>query len=147
MILASILSRPNQSPYDTLVIDIGARDGISVGQKVFALGNVPVGYIGMTYPNSSKVTLFSNPGEKTEVVVAGKNVFMEVVGRGNGNFEMILPRDFVLEKGTEVSLSGITSHVLGVVQTIVSDPRDSFQKALLISPVNIQELKFVEIEK
>ena len=59
---------------------------------------------------------------------------------------MILPRDFVLEKGTEVVLPGITPYVIGIVQTIISDPRDSFQKALLSSPVNIQEIKFVEVE-
>jgi len=35
----------------------------------------------------------------------------------------------------------------GTVETIISDPRDSFQKALLVSPVNIQEIKFVEVEK
>jgi hypothetical protein len=72
---------------------------------------------------------------------------MEVVGRGGGNFEMTLPRDFILEKGTNVHLPGINSFILGVSETIISDPRDPFIKALLVSPVNIQELKFVEVEK
>jgi len=45
-----------------------------------------------------------------------------------------------------VVLPGITPYTLGIVQTILSDPRDSFQKALLVSPVNIFELKFVEVE-
>jgi len=57
-----------------------------------------------------------------------------------------LPRDFVLEKRTEIILPGITPYIVGIVETIISDPRDSFQKALLVSPVNIQELKFVEVE-
>jgi cell shape-determining protein MreC len=151
MILAGILSKPNQSPYDTLVIDVGKKHGITAGQKVFAFGSVP---------NSSKVILFSNFGEKTDVIVsnkltrnafsiadAGGDVYMQVIGRGGGNFEMILPRDFALEKGTKVVLPGITPYVLGIVQTIISDPRDPYQKALLVSPVNIQELKFVEVEK
>ena len=147
IILSAILSKPNQSPYDTLVIDVGTEQGILAGQKVFALGNLPIGYISEVYANSSKVILFSNPGEKTEVLISGKDVFMELVGRGGGNFEMVLPRDFVLPVGAEVVLPGIDSYVLGTVQTIISDPRDSFQKALLASPVNIQELKFVEVEK
>jgi cell shape-determining protein MreC len=147
MVLAGILSKPNQSPYDTLVIDAGIKDGISLEQRVFALGNVPIGYIAEVNPNSSKVILYSNPGEKTEVIISGKNTFMQIVGRGGGNFEMIIPRDLIIEKGTEVVLPGITSHTVGVVQTIISDPRDAFQKALLASPVNIQELKFVEVEK
>ncbi|MFA6273980.1 MAG: rod shape-determining protein MreC [Candidatus Paceibacterota bacterium] len=160
MILSAILSKPNQSLYDTLIIDVGENQGILVSQRIFALGNIPIGRIAEVYANSSKVILYSNPGEKTEVVIAGKparnadgiataggDAFMQVIGRGGGNFEMILPRDFVLENETEVHLPGITPYILGVVKTIISDPRDSFQKALLVSPINIQELKFVEVEK
>jgi cell shape-determining protein MreC len=155
MILAAILSKPNRSPYDTLLIDVGAKDGIISGQTVFALGNIPIGRIADIYPSSSKVILFSNPGETIEVVIPSKPVpqvpsgdsFMQITGRGGGNFEMILPRDFALEKGTEAVLPGLNPYVVGIVQTVVSDPRDSFQKALLSSPVNIFELKFVEVEK
>ncbi len=146
-ILGSILSKPNQSPYDTLIIDIGIKDGVLAGGRVFAKGNVPIGRVSLVYANSAKVILFSSPGEKTEVVISGKDSFMQVIGRGGSNFEMIIPRDFVLEKGTEVVLPGITPYTVGIVQTIISDPRDAFQKALLVSPVNIQELKFVEVEK
>ena len=146
-ILSAVLEEPNRSVYDTLLIDVGTNQGIVANQKVFALGDVPIGYVAEVYPSSSKVILFSNPGEKTEVVVSGKDVYMEAVGRGGGNFEMILPRDFVLDIGTEVALPGIRPYILGVVKNIISDPRDSYQKALLASPVNIQQLKFVEVEK
>ena len=147
IILASILSKPNRSPYDTLIIDVGKEDGILIGQKVFALGYIPIGSVAEVYANSSKVILFSSPEEKTEVVVSGKDTFMQIIGRGGGNFEMILPRDFVVEIGTEVVLPGINPYVIAKVETIISDPRDSYQKALLASPVNIQELKFVEVKK
>jgi cell shape-determining protein MreC len=159
MILSAILSKPNQSVYDTLVIDTGAREGIQAGDIVFALGNAPIGRVSLVYANSSKVILFSSSGEKTQAVIAGKparnathsvaggNVFLEIVGRGGGNFEMIIPKDFTLTKGDQVVLPGIFPYVLGVVETIISDPRDPFVKALLTSPVNIQELKFVEVEK
>lgn len=147
MVIAGILSKPNKTPYDTLLVDAGSNDGIYVGQKVFVLGNIPIGRIAEVYANSAKVVLFSTSGEKNEVVINGKNIFMEVKGRGGGNFEMILPRDFNLDVGTEVLLPGISAHVLAKVATILSDPRDSFAKALLVSPVNIQDQKFVEIEK
>lgn len=146
MILSAILSKPNQSLYDTLIIDIGINQGLQIGDIVFALGNVPIGRISNTYANSSKVILFSNSGETTQVVVGEKNIFMELKGRGGGNFEMIIPRDFTLQKGDQVVLPGIFPYVVGIVETIISDPRDPFIKALLTSPVNIQELKFVEVE-
>jgi len=147
LILGNILSKKNQSVYSSLIIDIGMNQGVMIGQRVFALGNIPIGKIAEADANSSKVILFSSPGEKTEVIVSSKYIFMQLVGRGGGNFEMILPRDFVLDVGTEVVLPGITPYVLGTVATIISDPRDAFQKALLVSPVNIQELKFVQVER
>jgi cell shape-determining protein MreC len=144
--LSAILAKPNTSLYDTLIIDIGGNDGLGVGDIVFALGDVPVGYVAGVSASSSKVILFSNPGEKTEIVIGGVDVFAQIVGRGGGNFEMVMPRDFILEKGDTVALPGIVPRVVATVETIISDPRDSFQKALLVSPVNIFELKFVQVE-
>ncbi|MFA6353751.1 MAG: rod shape-determining protein MreC [Candidatus Paceibacterota bacterium] len=146
MILATILSKPNQSIYDTLIIDAGAQQGIKEGDIVFALGNVPIGRVSLVYDNSSKVTLFSSTGEKTQVIISSKDVFLELIGRGGGNFEMILPRDFTLQKGDQVSMSGIYPYVLAEVVTTISDLRDPVKKILLTSLVNIQGLKFVEVE-
>ena len=60
---------------------------------------------------------------------------------------MIIPRDLTLAEGDQAVLPGINPYVVGIVQTIISDPRDPFIKALLTSPVNMQELKFVEVEE
>lgn len=152
MTLAAILAKPNQSPYDTLLIDVGTEHGIESGDRVFAKGFVPIGRVAEAYSSSSKVILFSNAGEKTQAIIsplagqAGGNIFAELVGRGGGNFEIVLPRDIVLWKGDQAVLPGLTPYVIGIVETVISDPRDSSQKALLVAPVNIQELKFVEVE-
>lgn len=147
MVLAAILAKPKSSPYDTLIIDAGLSESVFPGEKVFAFGSVPIGRVAEAYEHSSKIILFSNPGERTEVSIEGVDVSMQIVGRGAGNFEMSLPRDLALEAGREVNLPGIDSYVVAKVVSIISDPRDAFTKALLISPVNIQELKFVEVQK
>ena len=144
-VLSLILSKPNQSVYDTLVIDAGKEEDVQVGNLVMVLGEVPMGRIREVYSHSSKVVLFSNSGEKTQVLI-NKNIFMTLVGRGGGNFEMVIPKDFVLNKGDEVTLAGIIPRVVGIVQMTISDPRDLFTKALLTTPANILELKFVEVE-
>jgi cell shape-determining protein MreC len=146
MILTAILAKPNQSLYDTLLIDAGAKEGIKTGDIVFAEGNVPIGHADTVYDDTSKVVLFSNPGETTDAIVSGRNIFLPLIGRGGGNFEMDLPSGLTLQKGDQAVLPGINSFVLAIVQTIISDSRDPFDKALLTSPVNIQELKFVEVE-
>lgn len=145
MVLAAVLAKPNQSVYDSLLIDVGTAQGIKIGDIVFALGDVPIGRVDLVYENSAKVVLFSNGGEKTQAIVGGKDVYMEVTGRGGGNFEIVLPRDFVLQKGDQVIMPGINPYVLAIAETIISDPRDPFIKFLLRSPVNIQELKFVQV--
>ncbi|MCX6755421.1 MAG: rod shape-determining protein MreC [Candidatus Nomurabacteria bacterium] len=146
VVLVGILEKPNRSLYDTLVIDAGSNQGVKIADRVFAIGNIPIGRVAEVYLNSSNVILFSNPEEKTDVVLSGKDGFLQAVGRGGGNFEIILPKDLVIAVGAEVDLPGITPYILGTVATLVSDPRDSFQKAILVSPVNIQQLKFVEVE-
>src|ERR1035437_9708272 len=136
MVLSAILNKPNRSIYDTLVIDVGAKEGIKTGNTVFALGNVPIGQVDIVYDNSSKVILFSNAGETTQAVISSKNlpvlptgqavgrqdVFMELVGRGGGNFEMIMPKDLTMQKGDQVVMPGISPYVLAIAQTVISDP-------------------------
>jgi cell shape-determining protein MreC len=143
MVLAAILAKPNQSIYDTLIIDAGIAQGIKEGDMVFAFGNVPIGRVALAYSNSSKVILFSNAGEKTQAMA--NNVFMEIVGRGGGNFETDLPKDFTFQPGDQIVMPGINSYVLAIAEKIISDPRDPLTKVLLSSPVNIEELKFVEV--
>ena len=145
MVLGAILSKPNQSPYDTLIIDAGTAQGIKVADIVFADGAVPIGRVAEANANSSKVILFSNPGESTEVTVSGQSTSVQLVGRGGGNFEISLPKDSALAQGTQVTLPGINDYVIAITQTTISDPRDPLSKALLTSPVNIQNLKFVEV--
>lgn len=145
-IVSAILAKPNISLFDSLIIDIGKDTGIKVGDLVFAYKNIPIGKISHIYENSSKVVLFTNNKEETTGIIADKNIYVNLIGRGGGNFEIILPRDLILEKGSNIILPGINPYLLAKVETIISDPRDSSQRALLVSPVNIQELKFVEVE-
>ncbi len=145
MLLAVVLGKANQSLYDTLIVDAGEVQGVVAGAKVFALGNIPIGYVEVAYQNSSKVILFSNSEERTTINL--KETLFDLVGRGGGNFELTLPRDFIIEEGEQAVLPGITPYTVAVVETIISDPRDSFKKALLVSPLNIGSLKFVQVEK
>lgn len=145
-ILGNILVKPNQSIYDTFVVDAGSNHGVQIGAKVFANGYIPIGLVTEVNNKTSKITLYSTSKERTSVIVSSTGTNLEVVGRGMGNFEMTLPRDFEILAGEEVYLPG-SPYALASVEGIISDPRDSFKKALLRSPVNLFDLRFVEIEK
>lgn len=146
LVLANILAKPIQNPYDTLLLDSGFNQGIEVGDMVLVSGNIPVGRIDLVSSSSSRAVLFSAPEEKTEVVISTHNIFLEAVGRGRGNFELIMPRDIELANGEPVMLPGSGNRVVGLVAGKISDPRDAFNKILLTTPVNVEMLKFVQVK-
>lgn len=145
-ILGNILTKPNRSIYDTLIIDIGKGDNLEVGQTVYAYGEIPVGKITEVYENSSLVTLFSSPGIKTEGFLSNINASVELVGRGGGNFETVIPLELTIENGTMIYLPGLSSRIIAMVVDVISSPSDPFKKIILNAPVNIESLKWVQIK-
>jgi rod shape-determining protein MreC len=146
-ILAAILAKPNQSPYDTLIIDAGSDTGIVEGSEVYVSGEIPIGEVSKVYTDNALVMLYSNPGQTTEGVLNGSNAQVELIGRGGGNFEMTIPRDLSSENGTLVVSPHLVSEVIAVVDGVISTPTDPVKKVILHSPVNIQSLKWVEVKK
>ncbi len=146
-ILGVILAKPNRSPYDTLILDIGSADGAFVGQEVYASAVVPIGTLSSVYAHTSVVKLYSTPNETTPAQIEGSNASVELVGRGGGNFEMMIPKDLEVPTGTNIILPHIQSKIVAIVVERISDPRDPVNKVLLRSPINVQELKWVEVKK
>ncbi len=146
-ILGTILTKPNRSPYDTIVLDVGADHNLSVGQLVFANAQVPIGRVFEVYNKSCLVKLYSTAGVVTEAQIEGSNASIELTGRGGGNFEIMVPHDMEVVSGTNVIIPNINSRIVAIVADIVSDPRDPLKKVILRSPVNIQDLKWVQVLK
>lgn len=146
-VLGNVLVRPSQSPYDTLIIDVGTDSGIKEGDKVFANAQIPIGYVSHVYVDSALVSLYSNPSETTEVMISGSNASVELVGRGGGNFEMSVPIELDSSRGTMVLLPGSSSMVIAVIEDVISNPTDPVKRVILRSPVNVQQLKWVQVEK
>jgi len=146
-ILANILTKPNRSLYDTIIVDTGKKDGVTEGALVYAYGEIPIGRTSEVYDNTSLVTLYSSPGQKTEGIIDGVLSSVELVGRGGGNFETIVPVELTLQNGSIIYIPGFSAKVLAVVKSVISDPSDPFKKVILSSPVNIESLKWVQIKK
>ncbi len=146
-ILGNILTKPNHSPYDTIIIDIGEVQGIIEGDMIYALGVVPIGQISKVYKSTALISLYSSPNQKTKAILEGLNTSVELIGRGGGNFEMMIPVDLTVEKGSSVLLPGNQIEIIGYIEEIISSPTDPIKKVLLSSPVNIQNIKWVEVKK
>ncbi len=146
-ILANILSKDNKSFYNTFVIDLGLKDSVKEGDLVYANGYIPIARVEKIYEKTSLAVLFSNPKQITEAFFDELNISVSLVGRGGGNFEAIVPVDLTVLNGSKVYLPGNNSAVLATVDETISDPSDPHKKIILSSPVNIQDLKWVEVKR
>lgn len=146
IVIAGVLSKPIYSPYDTLIVDIGVNDKVNKGSKVYAGGNIPIGVVNEVYDNTSLITLYSNPGTSTMGVLENENINVELIGRGGSNFEMIIPVDIEASNGKLVMLPGLFGEAVAIVEDVISSPASPVKRVLLKSPVNIQNIKWVEIE-
>ena len=145
-LIAFVLSRPPQSPYDVLIIDAGSENGIENGMEVTAYGDILIGHVNEVFTNTSKVKLISFPQEENSAMMLDSNVPVIVVGQGSGNFEINLSKAVEIKEGEKVVTLGINPLLLGIVEKIKSNPSDPFQKILFRLPVNIQELNYVMIK-
>ncbi|MCR4306769.1 MAG: rod shape-determining protein MreC, partial [Candidatus Yonathbacteria bacterium] len=142
VILAAVLSKPNNSPYDTLIIDIGKDKGIEEGDKVLVEGEIVIGTIQEVYAYSSKVELYSSPGLTHNVTLRDGTIPATAYGKGVGNFAITLPRDVEIALGDVVTIPDTEITVLGSVLYIEKDPNSPFQTILVKSPINFSELRW-----
>ena len=144
-VLATVLVKPPQTPYDTLLVDIGADYQVKVGDKVIANSNIYVGEISEVEEHSAKVTLYSTPGRELPVTLGANSISAQAVGIGGGNFNISLPKEVDIKEGDTITVPSIISNIFGIVEKVDSKEKDSAQTVLFKSPINISELKFVEV--
>ncbi len=148
-LLATVLHDPRQSPYDTLLIDLGADNttkGVRAGQLATIEGEWLIGEVVAVYGRTAKVALFSQAGRETGVTIGSSGIPALAHGRGGGNFLVELPWGAAIETGAVVeTVRRGELWPIGLVAQVKSEPGDAFQTAIFKNPVNIYEIKRLEI--
>jgi len=144
--LARVLVRPPVTLYDTFIIDAGTSADIKTGDRIFVNGDILLGEITDVSPYSSKVKLYSSPGETLQVQIGEKNIQATATGRGNGSFEISLPREFEVKEGDAVIIPALQPALFGTVTAVFGDPARAFEFVLFKTPVNIHEISWVQVE-
>lgn len=145
-ILGRVIVPPNHSIYDTIVLDIGIEDGVTVGQNVYAFGSVALGTVFEVLSHTSTVFLYSASGRETAATTTGSDLTVTLIGRGGGEYEVRMPRDIAFQEGGVISQQSLAVHPLATIQKIITDPRDPFQRLLAKVPVNLQTMKWVVVK-
>jgi cell shape-determining protein MreC len=141
--LAAVLVRPPLAAYDELIIDVGADKGIVPGSKVYGPGNVLVGTTSDVLGETSKVTLFSSPGQTYPVFIGSDHIPATAIGRGGGQYEAQVPQATSINEGDIVTDSSLGDGAFGKVVSVINNPADPFITVLFAPEINVYQLRWV----
>ncbi len=144
--IAAVLVRPPQTPYDSIVIDVGSTMGLSVGDIVYAEMDYAIGKVASVSGTHAVITLFSSSGQKEDVLVGSSTTAVLAEGRGGGNFYIKMPRNIVVKPGDPIVWPDIGTILLGVVSVVDSGNGEAYANVYFKSPVNIQSLRYVQFK-
>lgn len=143
--IARILSKPNFSPYDTMLV--AASDSINIGDLVFADPHTIIGYVSAVSKTAVTVTAYSTPGQNTKVLIGSSSIEAVATGLGGGTLEVRLPRNAPVAIGDLVTAAGISDiGILGRVEVATATPSAPFERVLFTSPLDIFDLSYVLIK-
>jgi cell shape-determining protein MreC len=121
-ILAGVIARPPMSPYDTLVLSVGNKEGVTLGMEAFGETGVPVGVVSSVLDDFSQLTLFSTPGIVTNGWVGHTSIPVSLVGAGAGAIQSFVARAANIAVGDTVYVPGPGMLPIGSIVRIDSDP-------------------------
>ncbi|MEK7641598.1 MAG: rod shape-determining protein MreC [Patescibacteria group bacterium] len=142
-VLAAVLKRPPVSPYDEIIIDVGRDYTISTSSLIYAVGNVLIGRVVDVLGTTSKVRLFSSPGERYEVLIGTSNTPATAIGRGGGQYEAQVSREAGVRESDFVTNPSVSQRPFAQVTAVLSDPTQPFETVIFAPMVNIYQLKWV----
>ncbi len=145
-VVARIISRPSQSPYDVLILDIGEQV-VRVGDKVVGPGSVALGTITEVFGKSAKVLLYSSPGVETEAQQASTGAVVILKGIGGGNMTVSVPKGFAISTGDFFMIPGLQNRILSQVGGIAESDVNSFKEVSTSFPISIFTISWVEIHE
>jgi len=120
-IIAGVVARPPESPYDTLVLAVGEKDGVTLGMEAFGAGGVPLGIVSSLSADFSRITLFSAPHVSVNGWVGDNSIPLTLYGAGAGAFSATAPRTANIAVGDTVFLPEPGALPIGKIARIDSD--------------------------
>lgn len=147
IILGNVISKPPKTPYDVIVSDVGIHDGAVIGSRVYGFGGIPLGRVGEVAEFSSKIILFSSPGETSQVILERTNSTLDIVGLGGGNMKSEVIQDLDVMVGDVILLPEFGGAIIGSVFEIETNVTSAFKTVYFKSEQNILNIRWVEIVK
>jgi cell shape-determining protein MreC len=146
-ILAGIIGRPSQLPYDVLMLDRGSADGVTEGAPVYINDSTVIGLVRAVTPYSSVAELITTPGFETTVYIIGPDIYTTAVGNGGGQMRVGVPQGINLTVGDLVVIPSVTSGVYGAITHIETSPTQPEQYGYVATTIPLGSMRLVSIGK
>jgi|ERR1035437_940253 cell shape-determining protein MreC len=146
LILANVLRRPPGAGYDYFIVDVGAADGVSVGNSIYSTGSIAIGQIVEAEAHSSKVELYSSSGTNYDVLIGASHIPAVATGQGGGFFSISLSQEAGVSIGDEVIIPSVSSFTFGSVSAVISDPAQPFERILFSNGINPYQSLFMLVD-
>jgi cell shape-determining protein MreC len=146
-IVAGVLSVPNETPYDTIVLDKGERDGVKKDALAFSETGRPLGTIVEVRYTTSLVMLFTTPGTESMVYSPRERVFARAIGLGAGSLMVQMPHGSTVAPGDPFIMPTISGELIGTVARTWSDPAEPGVLAAVTSSSSLRSLRFVSVDR
>lgn len=144
-LLARVVARPNQLPYDVVMIDRGTDQGVVQNAPVFLGKDQVVGFVSSVNPTNALVTLVTTAGFRTSAYVIGPNIYTETEGMGGGILRVRVPQGILLQADDLVILPAIDSGVYGEVSYVEAAATQPEQYGYVAAAVPLQSLYYVSV--
>lgn len=141
--LARVLVAPSVSPYDTLIIDVGADHGVVPNMEVFGDGDFKIGEVTRVFSRSAVVSLYSTPDMELPVIIGSSSLPTIARGAGGGNFRATLPKGAPVAVGDVALIPALAPEYVGVVDAIDRPEGSSLQTIFIKLPFNLFTLQWV----
>lgn len=132
-IIANVVARPPENPYDALTLGKGSADGVALGMEAFGDSGVPLGTITWVGSGFSRLTLFSSPGASLSAWGSTAHVPLTLSGAGAGAFTASAPRASGLAEGDAIYAPGTDALPIGTIRRI-GGAAASPEETLYIAP-------------
>jgi len=144
-IMADVAARPPVSPYDTLLLGSGEKDGVMLHMEAFAPSGAPLGVVSSVLSDFSQVTLFSAPGVETHGWLGQSSLPVILTGAGGGALTASVSRSARVSEGDRVFVPGPGQLPIGTVIRVESDDLSPSVTLRIAASTNLFGLSSVEL--
>ena len=151
-ISAQVIGVGTESTVQSLIIDRGLNDGVTIGDPIIAEGGILIGTVWKTQEKESIIELITDNQSRIGTSILNKDRSIGIATGSHGlsvEVEMI-PQDEVITEGDIAITSGIEKSIprgliIGTVLSIKKEASEPFQTARLQLPIELNKLSWVAV--